>query len=78
MPRKKRWEKDKEPFIACIDDLEGGFEIVEWFSTEEEAIKTYDTFEGEYPDEDGRHKHLFKMIHTSGHDLDQTSGDKTT
>jgi len=65
-----KWEKDKEPFIACIDDLCGGFELIGWFKTEEEANKEYDSWDSEYPDRIGRNKHIFKMIKTSGHDLD--------
>ena len=72
MSRKKRFEKDKEPFIVCVDDLGGGFEIVGWFTTEDEAIKEYESWEEEYPDEEGRNKHIFKMIRTTGQDL----GDK--
>ena len=62
----------KEPFIVCVDDLEGGFEIVGWFMTEDEAIKEYESWEEEYPDEDGRSKHIFRMIRTTGQDLGET------
>ena len=48
MPKRKRFEKEKEPFIVCVDDLEGGFEIVGWFTTEDEAIKEYESWEEEY------------------------------
>ena len=70
MSKKKRFEKDKEPFIVCIDDLGGMFEFVHWCMTEKEANDIYDEIIGEYPDEEGRNKHLFKMIKTSGQDLD--------
>lgn len=63
----------KEPFIVCVDDLEGGFEIVGWFMTEDEAIKEYESWEEEYPDEDGRNKHIFRMIRTTGQDLGDTA-----
>ena len=72
MPKRKRFEKEKEPFIVCVDDLEGGFEIVGWFMTEDEAIKEYESWEEEYPDEDGRNKHIFRMIRTTGQDLGDT------
>lgn len=73
MSKKKRFEKDKEPFIVCMDDLGGGFEMVSWNKTEEEATKEYDSWEKKYPDEEGRNKHIFKMILTTGTDLDQDS-----
>jgi len=72
MPKRKRFEKEKEPFIVCVDDLEGGFEIVGWFMTEDEVIKEYESWEEEYPDEDGRNKHIFRMIRTTGQDLGET------
>ena len=72
MPRKKRFEKDKEPYIVCMDDISGGFELVGWYKTEEEATKDYDSWEGEYPDKEGRNKHIFKMIRTTGQDLGET------
>lgn len=70
MPRKHRFEKDKEPFIVCIDDLYGGFELVDWFKTEDEATEEYLSWGEKYPDEKGRNQHIFKMIRTTGHDLD--------
>lgn len=71
-------EKIKEPFIACIDDLSGKFEIVHWCETEEEAVKVYDSWKGEYPDREGRNKHVFEMICTTGTDLDQSIGETET
>ena len=72
MLKKKRFEKDKEPFIICMDDLGGGFEMIGWSKTEEEATKVYESWEGEYPDREGRNKHIFKMIRTTGQDLGRT------
>ena len=72
MTKRKRFEKDKEPFIVCVDDLGGGFEIIAWFTTEDKAIKEYESWEEEYPDEEGRNKHIFRMIRTTGQDLGET------
>lgn len=63
-------EKDKEPWIVCIDDTYGEFELIYWCKSEEEAIRFYEEeLTGDYPDEEDRNKHLFKMIRTTGEDL---------
>ena len=69
MLKKNLFEKDKEPFIICVDDLGGGFEMIFWAKTEEDAIKEYESWDDEYPDSKGRNKHIFKMIRTTGQDL---------
>lgn len=76
MSKKKRFEKlrAREPFIICIDDLGSSFEMVYWTKTEEEAIKCYDSWDGDYPDRKGRNKHIFKMIRTTGQDLQDSGG----
>ena len=68
----KRFKKDKEPFIVCTDGLYGGFEMVSWHKTEEEAIKEYDEWKDKFPDREGRNQHIFKMIRTTGQDLGET------
>ncbi len=39
-----------------------------------EAIKEYESWNGEYPDSEGHNKHLFKMIRTTGQDLQDSRG----
>jgi len=52
----------KENWIVCIDSLEGGFELVYFAETEEEARKFYDEL-GEVSE--GRHKHIYRRIATT-------------
>jgi len=68
------FEKLKEPFIVCMDDREGGFEMIFWAKTEEEALNKYESWEGEYPDRGMRNKHIFKMIRTTGQDMQDSRG----
>lgn len=71
----KKFKLDKEPFIVCMDDAEGGFEMIFWAKTEEEADKEYQSwrsYERGFPDKDGRNKHIFKMIRTTGQSLGET------
>lgn len=67
------FEKLKEPYIVVIDDLEGEFEIISWNQSEDEANDEYDSWDEEYPDRQGRNKHIFKMIRTTGRDLEETA-----
>jgi len=60
----------KETWLVAIDNLEGGFELTFWSETENEANEFYEKeLNGNYPDKEGRNKHIFKMVRTSGNDL---------
>jgi len=75
MSKRKRFEMDKEPFLVCVDDLSGGFELISWKRTEDAANDEYDAWDEEYPDREGRNKHIFKMIRTTGQDLGERQDD---
>jgi len=66
-----RIEKTPEPWVVAIDDLYGNFELVSWYETREDAERFYTDLGNadEFPDKEGRNKHLFKMIRTTGPDL---------
>ena len=66
-------DKLREPYIVASDDLDSGLELVIWHQTEDEAIDDFDgMMKGfTYPDWLGRNMHVFKMIKTTGHDLDE-------
>ena len=66
-------ETIKEPYIVAIDDDAGDFELVIWHQTKDEAVDEFNVLAAgnKYLDKQGRHVHVFKMIKTTGPDLDE-------